>query len=310
MATLNKAQFLADVLVLLKKRYKLDTAVQKFSVLEAVVYGICHEDATRAQADQALAKFKSGFFDWNEVRVSSISEIQDVLEDAKIPDAEERASKLRRFLRQLFEKIYGFSLEILTKKPMKESVKSLQEYEALASDFVLATVTRLALGGHAIGIDVPTRRALERLGVAEPDVDSSTLRGAIERAVPKNRGIEFVDLIEELSHDTCVAGIPNCPQCELRKICPYAVARKYETAVAVKAPTVPKSSTAAKPAGSSIKVVAPPANAHAKAAPVPVKTCTIKTATPAPPATSKDVPKIPVPVAKTSKDKKPGSSKA
>ena len=76
MATPSKAQLLTDVQALLKKRYKLGPAVEKMTILEAVVCGICHEDSTREQANQALSRFKDGFFDWNEVRVSSLEEIQ------------------------------------------------------------------------------------------------------------------------------------------------------------------------------------------------------------------------------------------
>ena len=151
MATPSKAQFLTDVQALLKKRYKLGPAVEKLTILEAVVYGICHEDSTREQANQALARFKDGFFDWNEVRVSSLEEIQGVL--AGMSDAEGRAFRIRRFLRQMFEKTYGFNLDPLTKKPQKESIKALEEYDAMASDYVLATVIRLALAGHAIPVD-------------------------------------------------------------------------------------------------------------------------------------------------------------
>ena len=315
MAIQHKAQFLADVLVLLKKRYKLDPAIQKFTVLESVIYGICHEDATRDQADQALEAFKAGFFDWNEVRVSSIADIQGVLEASKIHDAENRATKIRRFLRQLFEKTYGFNLDVLAKKPLKDSVKLLQEYEVFANDFILATVTRLALGGHAIGIDAPTRRALERLSVADLGVEAATLRAAIERAVPKNRGVEFVDLIEELAHDTCVEGEPDCPRCELRKICPTGIDRKNAPPAkpmattkaappSVKVATIAKPSpapappaTAAKPERPPVKrIVSPPKAAAPKEAPTPAKV----------------VAKGPVPtpsVADKSKPKKPGQAK-
>src|SRR5262249_46471109 len=99
MAAQSKAQFLNDVLNLLKKRYKLEPSPGRMSVLEATVYGICHEGATREQANQALSRFKDDFFDWNEVRVSSLEEIQGVL--AGLPDPEGRAMRLRRFLRQL-----------------------------------------------------------------------------------------------------------------------------------------------------------------------------------------------------------------
>ena len=223
MASPSKAQLLTEVHALLKKRYKLEPRPERLSVLEAVVTGICHEGTTREQANQALSRFKDDFFDWNEVRVSSLEEIQGVL--AGLPDPENRAFRLRRFLRQLFEKTYSFALDGLSKKPLKESVKSLQEFEALHSDYVMATVVHQALGGHAIPVDGPIRRGLERLGVVEAGTADTDVRSWLERAVPKNRASEFADLMEELTHDTCVEGPPDCPRCDLRKICPTGQVR-------------------------------------------------------------------------------------
>jgi endonuclease-3 len=232
MATTSKAQFLADVHSALKKHDKSEPSAEKMTVLEAVVYGICHEGSTRDQANQALSRFKDGFFDWNEVRVSSLEEIEGVL--AGMTDADGRAFRIRRFLRQLFEKTYGFNLDPLIKKPQKEAIKELEVYEALASDYVRATVIRLALGGHAIPVDEPIIRALRRLGIAEEGGDPLELRSTLERAVPKNRGQEFSDLVEDLAHDTCVEPEPDCPRCELRKLCPTALSRKAEAASAAK----------------------------------------------------------------------------
>ena len=230
MATTSKAQFLTEVQTLLKNRYKLEPGPEKLSILESVIYGICHEDSTRGSATQALGYFKENFFDWNEVRVSSLEELQGVLKDLDQPEV--RAFRVRRFLRQMFEKTYGFTLDVLLKKPQKEALKALEEYEALESDYVMAAVTRLALAGHAIPVDAPALRALTRLGVAEGEADLATLRATLERAVPKNRGTEFADLIEELAHDTCVEGVPDCPRCELQHICPTAQEIKANGAVA------------------------------------------------------------------------------
>jgi endonuclease-3 len=238
MATQSKAQLLNEVQTLLKKRYKPkpERSNGRLPVLEAVVYGVCHEGTTREQANQALSRFKDGFFDWNEVRVSTIQEIEGAL--AGLGDTEPRAQKIRRFLRQLFERTYGFTLEAVTKKTLKDAVKALQEYEALGSDYVLATVIQQALGGHAIPIDAPTRRVLERLGITDARSDKAAIRAVLERAVPKNRSAEFVDLIEELAHEVCVEGEPDCPRCELRKICPTGQARlEQATATATAATT-------------------------------------------------------------------------
>src|SRR3954466_10371962 len=123
MATQSKAQLLNEIHTLLKKRYKpkADHAGSRFSVLEAVIYGLCHEGTTREQANQALSRFKDDYFDWNEVRVSTIEEIQGAL--AGLSETEARAQRIRRFLRQLFEKTYGFTLESLGKKTLKDAIK-------------------------------------------------------------------------------------------------------------------------------------------------------------------------------------------
>jgi len=226
MATQSKTQLLTNVHSLLKRRYKskADRNASRLSVLKSVVYGICHEDTTREQANQALSRFNDGFFDWNEIRVSSLDEIQENL--AGLPDPELKAQRIRRFLRQLFNRTYGFTLDGLTKKPLKEALKVLRTYDAFSSDFVTATVIQQGLGGHAIPIDKASRRALMRLGIAESEL--TALRAVLERAVPKNRGAEFLDLIEDLANDTCVEGEPDCPHCELRKICAFSLARKHE----------------------------------------------------------------------------------
>ncbi len=290
MATQSKSQFLNDVHAQLKRRYKPkpDRSAGRMSVLEAVVYGICHEDTTREQANQALSRFKDQFFDWNEVRVSPIAEVQETLAD--IPDPQGRAERIRRFLRQLFSKTYGFTLEPLTKKPLKEALKVLQSYEAFTSDYVTATVVQQSLGGHAIPIDSSTRRALERLGIADSDLPS--LRSTLERAVPKNRGAEFLELLEELAHDTCVEPLPDCPRCELRKICPFALARKHEPHHAAQANQNSKAAAskidaeAKKPAKKTAKDVA---NEHPSAAPTATPAAK-KPASKQPPPTPKSPP--------------------
>jgi len=246
MATQSKTQYLADLQTYLKGRYKAkaEPPAGRLSVIEAVVFGICHEDATREQANQALSRFKDQFFNWNEVRVSPLVEIEETL--AGIPDAAARAHRIRKFLRQLFEKTYGFTLDQLTKKPLKEAIKSLQAFEEFKSDYVTATVVQQALGGHAIPIDGLTAKAFERLGLQEADVPA--LRSLVERAIPKNRGAEFVDLLEEMAHDPAFDDDPKRPLWEHGpKPQPSAEAPSDKTAKAPKAKT--KENEAARPEG-------------------------------------------------------------
>jgi hypothetical protein len=258
MATQSKTQYLTDLQAFLKRRYKpkAEKAPGRLTVIEAVVYGVCREDATREQANQALSRFKDQFFDWNEVRVSPLEEVQETL--AGIPDPAARAQRIRRFLRQLFEKTYNFTLEQLTKKPLKEALKALQPFEAFTSDYVTATVVQQALGGHAIPIDESTRKAFENLGLHEPDVAS--LRGLIERAIPKNRGTEFIELLEEMAHDAALPNDAKVPRWE----------HHGKAAHAAPAPAAPvKDAKAAKPKEKDKD--APKSDKAASAPPSPAK---------------------------------------
>jgi endonuclease III len=282
MATQSKTQYLTDLQAYLKRRYKpkAEKAPARLTVIEAVVYGICHEDTTREQANQALSRFKDQFFDWNEVRVSPLVEVQETL--AGIPDAADRAPRIRRFLRQLFEKTYEFSLESLTKKPLKEALKSLQPFEAFTSDYVTATVIQQALGGHAIPIDESTRKALEHLGLQEPDIP--TLRGLIERAIPKNRGAEFIELLEEMAHDPSLPNDTKAPRWEHHGKAGHAAAAPAAKPAKAKSADASKSAAelapdkeAAKgktkdvPKGSSAAAPAPGKAAPSKESPAPAK---------------------------------------
>ncbi len=230
MATQSKTQFLTEVQTLLKKRYKIAPVLEKLTILEAVVYGISHEDSTREHANQALSRFKDGFFDWNEVRVSTVEEIQGVL--AGIPDTEARATRIRRFLRQqLFRK----DLRLQPRPARQEAAEEVGE----GGRRVRRVRLRLCAGhGDPAG---PGRPCHPRRRAGAPRVKAPGGRRRIDRSpdaprhprtpVPKNRGAESSsELIEELAHDTCIEGIPDCPRCELRKICPTGLARKAEAA--------------------------------------------------------------------------------
>ena len=129
------------------------------------------------------------------------------------------------------------------------------------------------------------------------------IRSHMERAVPKNRGTEFVDLMEELTHDTCVAGPPDCPSCELRKICPTGQERMLCDKAATRSAAKHKPAIAPPPPAPPPKVVAKPAAAHP--APIPTRLKPTAKAEAAPLATKiappKGNPPVPAPQGKLPK---------
>jgi len=190
------------------------------SVLEQFVFALCREDATDEQARQAFGNLKSKFFDWNEVRVSSVHEIEEAL--AGLAGAESRARRLISFLQEVFETTFSFDLEALQKKGSKQGSKQVMRFEA-ANDYVGAWVTQRSLAGHAIPLDAPTLRCARRIGLVEGACeDLEAARATLEHVIPKAKGAPFTDAISNLAEKVCWEEEPNCPSCPLNSDCLYA----------------------------------------------------------------------------------------
>src|SRR5579884_1962530 len=131
--TTNKQRVLNGVLTALKKRY--DPAPREAQpVLGEFIYAVCREGVTREQADRAFRTLREQFFDWNEVRVSSPREVEEILAD--LPGAEVRAQRIVSFLQEVFETTFSFDLEPLQKKGLKQAAKQLARHQA-ANDYAV-----------------------------------------------------------------------------------------------------------------------------------------------------------------------------
>jgi endonuclease-3 len=215
--TTNKQRLLNQFFTAFKKRGE-PAEPEAQPVLEQFLYAICREGASRQQADLAFANLRKYFFDWNEIRVSSPREVEEVLGD--IPDAELRANRLISFLQEVFETTFSFDLELLQKKGLKQAAKQLARYQA-ANDYAVAWVTQQALGGHALPLDAAAVRALRRLGLLDDENgDAEALRASLEHLVPKARGFLFHELVNVLTQEYCWEADPNCSACPLAADCP------------------------------------------------------------------------------------------
>jgi endonuclease-3 len=213
--TINKQQILAS---LLAEGHRVpDTSAEPLPVLEQFIYGLCRQDATPEQAEQAFRELRARFFDWNEVRVSSVREVEEALEG--LSNAESRAERLIHFLQEVFETTFSFDLDGLVKKGVKQAAKHLMRYQA-ADDYIGAWVTQRTLGAPALPLDLPTLRVVRRLGLVESGQESlEETRAGLEQLVPKARAREFTDVISLIADEHCHDREPNCSGCPLHGEC-------------------------------------------------------------------------------------------
>ena len=166
--------------------------------MEHLLFACCLEDARHDAAEEAFAALVHTFFDWNEVRVTSLSELSEVM--ACLPDPRTAANRIKRVLHAVFEATFNFDLEDLRKKNLGPTVDWLHKLDG-TTPFTVAYVVQAGLGGHAIPIDVGTMAVLHVLDlVSDKDVEGGVVPG-LERAVAKSKGIEFGTLLHELGAD-------------------------------------------------------------------------------------------------------------
>ncbi|HTU89133.1 MAG TPA: hypothetical protein VMF69_03455 [Gemmataceae bacterium] len=215
--TINKQRLLTHLFAAAKKTVGVDEEARP--VLQQFIYGLCRENASREQADEAYRFLCEKFFDWNEIRVSSLRELEEAF--AGMSEAEMRAQRLIAFLQEVFEVHFSYELDKLQKEGLKQAAKKLSRYQA-ANDYIVSWVVQRSLGGHAIPVDAPTLRCTARLGLIESEQDEADARASLEHLIPKAKGVLFTEGVSTIAGDYCWEEQPQCSACPLSADCPHA----------------------------------------------------------------------------------------
>ncbi|HEX6961103.1 MAG TPA: hypothetical protein VF175_04500, partial [Lacipirellula sp.] len=195
MAAKNRAALINKVLKVVKKHFKPAAAPKDRSLLEHLLLACCLENSNHEAAEKCFHALSTDYFDWNEVRVSTIRELAEVLKP--LNDPEPAATRLKRVLQSVFETHYSFDLEPMKKQNIGAAVKTLEKYNG-STPFIVAYVTQNALGGHAIPINQGLLESMRIVGVVS---DTEAAKGSVpglERVVPKSKGAEVGSQLHQL----------------------------------------------------------------------------------------------------------------
>ena len=194
----DRAALLKKLFPIIKKQYKLLIPKGNKPVLETMLYAICLEDSTVEEADQSFKKLFEEFPDLNEVRVSTIGEIERAFLGQT--SSEWRAFRVISVLKFVFDKSYAFEFEGLRKKTLDLATKQLAKIKDLSPfvrDYTLHEIT----GAHLIPIDPATARLLIWLGLAVPTQTAEQMGESMKAAVRKAEVEAFVFTLRCLSAD-------------------------------------------------------------------------------------------------------------
>ena len=196
MSNPNRTALINTTYKVLQEHYQPFQPPADRTLFEHLLYACCLENARPEAADEAYAKLQQTFYDWNEVRVTTVKELAETM--SSLPDGTAAAKRLKHALQHIFETQYSFDIEYLKKQNLGKSIKDLEAIRGV-TPFVADYVTQHGLGGHSIPLSNSIIDVLMVVGVVtEVEAKRNRVPG-LERAIPKAKGIEFASLLHQLA---------------------------------------------------------------------------------------------------------------
>ena len=171
--------------------------------IEALIYGILNEHASESVTERAMKGFRETFVDWNDLRVSRVEEIVEILQE---DNARNRATAfaLLTALRAVFDEYHTLSLQTLKKigkRPAKQAIEALDG----VGHFVVSYCMLTALQGHAIPLTESMVTYLKKNEIVDPESEPRDIEGFLTRQVAAKNAYEFYSLLRHESESPKIA---------------------------------------------------------------------------------------------------------
>lgn len=165
---------------------EVPAAVDAMHSLAVAVLGVECGDAA---AERAVTRALATMVDWNEIRVSSASELNKAVGNS-IPHGLERCQQLITALQCVFDRENRLSLDRLAGLGRREARQFLEQLNGV-DEYVAAYVFLWSLGGHAIPVNDILLAELRNADLVNPSASRDEVQAFLERHVSAAEGKEF-----------------------------------------------------------------------------------------------------------------------
>jgi len=181
----------------LKARYRKVSKISYDEPTDALVYAIVSESMTEPETESAIKGLADYFIDLNELRVSQVEEIVEVLGE-DMPVTRNIAITITRVLRAVFDKYNTISLEAFKKIGKRPARQALEKMDG-TSRFVVNYCMLTALRGHAIPLTKGMIEYLRSNELVHPEADEQDIEGFLLRQISAQNAYEFYALLRRQS---------------------------------------------------------------------------------------------------------------
>jgi endonuclease III len=169
-------------------------------------------DRNRDAAHTRLrARFPGG---WGEVRDAPVHEVEEAIRPGGLSNT--KAARIQEILRAIGDD----DLAWLGHAPLDEARSYLTALPGVGRK-TAACVLLFALGRPDVPVDTHVFRVGGRLGLFRPGASFEEAHDELLRLADPDDAYEIHVLLIRHGRRTCTARAPKCPECPLRRMCPY-----------------------------------------------------------------------------------------
>ncbi|MEN0020219.1 MAG: hypothetical protein AAF747_04990 [Planctomycetota bacterium] len=172
--------------------------------LHQLIFSFMLWNTTLTNAESAVRRLSEAVVDGNELRICMPDELAAMF-GSRYPAAEERATRLKLTLHEIYNREHELTLASLTDMPKRKARQYLDSLEGCPG-YVAARVTLLSLNGHAVPVDQKLHKQLLAAEAVPDDRDADACSSWLERHVRATDSLETSLLLEAWKHTPSPAG--------------------------------------------------------------------------------------------------------
>ena len=179
------------------KRTHSKVSADPMNVVDSIIYGIISEQLSEKDTEAALKRFSEYFVDLNDLRVSRIEEIAEIL-GADTPENRQVAVTLTKVLQRIFNENNQINMESILKLGKRQARQKLEKMEEL-SPYVIDYCMLRSLSSHAIPITQKMVEYLKENDLVDKDANAQEVEGFLTKQISAKNGYEFYSLLRNES---------------------------------------------------------------------------------------------------------------
>lgn len=189
-------------------------------IIDLVIFHKLHLTMNAENAMRSYHELRSQFVDWNEVRVSSLREIQEQLGDSS--SSLELAIFIKDFLEFVHREHHSLSLEFLAEQNLGEIRRYLKQIRGVDGSTV-DLILHLRKEHPVFPLNQSMEAVLRRLGFGRNGETRDRKQRQLHGFISPERTLSLHHYLLNHSREFCPIDDTNldCPHCSLRKICSY-----------------------------------------------------------------------------------------